>query len=131
MKLPNARADAAPDARRPRLAVRGAPVRVVLLSHGGKPLVDTARLRNSITGNAGARGFSFGTNVAYAGPQNFGARIRTFGRGSPRQLPARPFLPVTGSGGRFSLMTGGAAGAHWTRTRSMIAHYIRTGEITQ
>jgi hypothetical protein len=41
LKLPNARADAAPEGRRPRLAVSGAPVRVVLLSHGGKPMADT------------------------------------------------------------------------------------------
>lgn len=40
LKLPNARADAAPDAARPRLAVRGAPARVVLLAHGGKRLAD-------------------------------------------------------------------------------------------
>jgi hypothetical protein len=41
LKLPNARADAAPEGRRPRLAVSGAPARVVLLSHGGKRLADT------------------------------------------------------------------------------------------
>ena len=40
LKLPNARADAAPDGRRPRLAVSGAPTRVVLLGHGGRRLAD-------------------------------------------------------------------------------------------
>ncbi|MDB5752846.1 MAG: putative transcriptional activator SRCAP-like protein, partial [Ramlibacter sp.] len=41
LKLPNARADAAPEGRRPRLAVSGAPARVVLLTHGGRLLTDT------------------------------------------------------------------------------------------
>jgi hypothetical protein len=41
LKLPNARADAAPDAARPKLAVADAPARVVLLGHGGQRLADT------------------------------------------------------------------------------------------
>ena len=41
LKLPNAGADASPDAARPRLAVTGAPARVVLLGHGGRRLADT------------------------------------------------------------------------------------------
>ena len=40
LKLPNARADAAPAGRRPQLVVNGAPARVVLLAHGGRPLAD-------------------------------------------------------------------------------------------
>lgn len=40
LALPNARADAAPDAVRPRLAVLGAPARVVLLGIGGRLLGD-------------------------------------------------------------------------------------------
>ena len=40
LKLPNARNDAAPEGRRPRLAVSGAPARVVLLAHGGRRLAD-------------------------------------------------------------------------------------------
>ncbi len=113
----------------PWAPLSAATVRINPRRQGGKPLVDTARLSNSITGVGSARGLKFGTNVSYAGPQNFGARIRTFGRGSLRGLPARPFLPVTGNGNGYSLMTGGAAGAHWTRARDMIAHYVRTGEI--
>jgi phage gpG-like protein len=84
-----------------------------------KPLVDTARLRRSITTNVGNTGFTFGTNVAYGGTHQSG-------RG---RIPARPYLPVAGSSGRYALMTGGRAGAHWTRIRSDVAHYIRTGEL--
>ena len=40
LQLPNARADAASEGQRPRLAVSGAPARVVLLAHGGKRLAD-------------------------------------------------------------------------------------------
>ncbi|MBS0435118.1 MAG: hypothetical protein JSR75_09535 [Proteobacteria bacterium] len=40
LQLPNARADAAGEGQRPRLAVSGAPARVVLLAHGGKRLAD-------------------------------------------------------------------------------------------
>ena len=41
LKLPNARADAVPDAVRPTFAVADAPARVVLLGHGGRRLADT------------------------------------------------------------------------------------------
>jgi hypothetical protein len=40
LKLPNANADAAPEARRPQLVVSGAPARVVLLGIGGLRLAD-------------------------------------------------------------------------------------------
>lgn len=96
---------------------------------GGKPLVDTARLRNSITTTTGPTGFAFGTNVRYGGPHQFGARIRTFGRGKERGLVARPFLPIEPAGGRYSLMSGGRAGVHWTHVRAAVALYIRTGNI--
>lgn len=96
---------------------------------GGRLLVDTARLRNSIATKYTARGFTFGSNVAYGGPHQFGARTQVFGRGRKRQLPARPYLPIEG-GGRYRLMTSGPAGAHWSAVRVMVATYIRTGEIT-
>ena len=95
----------------------------------GKPLVDTGRLRQSITVEAGPRSFRFGTNVAYAGSHQLGARTRVFGR-KPAAIPARPFLPVVGSGGRFGLMTTGRAGAHWRAVRDSIREYILTGRIT-
>lgn len=106
-----------------------ATLRISPRRQGGRLLVDTARLRNSITVPHTARSFSFGTNVAYGGPQQFGASIRVFGRGRTRRLPARPYLPVEGDG-RFRLMTSGRAGEHWTQVRVMVAAYIRTGEIT-
>jgi len=40
LKMPNANADAAADAKRPQLAVTGAPARVVLLGIGGRRLAD-------------------------------------------------------------------------------------------
>ena len=40
LKMPNAHADAAVDARRPALAVMDAPARVVVLGHGGQVLAD-------------------------------------------------------------------------------------------
>ncbi|UNK57357.1 hypothetical protein MNQ95_14675 [Pseudoxanthomonas daejeonensis] len=40
LKLPNARADVASNAERPRLVVSGMPARVVLLAHGGRWLAD-------------------------------------------------------------------------------------------
>lgn len=89
----------------------------------GEPraLIDTGRLRQSITGRGSRRGFTFGTNVIYGGVQQFG--------GGRSRIPARPFLPIVRSGGRFSLMTTGYAGQHWSQVRRAVAHYIRTGEI--
>jgi hypothetical protein len=40
LKMPNAHADAALEGERPRLAVAGAPARVVLLGHGGEVMAD-------------------------------------------------------------------------------------------
>lgn len=97
---------------------------------GGKPLVDTARLRNSVTTQAGASGFSFGTNVVYAGTHQFGrSSNRVFGK-SPGPIPARPFLPITSVSGRTSLAPGGNAGRHWQQVKAMIAHWVQTGEVT-
>lgn len=95
---------------------------------GGRPLNDTTRLRRSITTETSKRGFSFGTNVRYAAKQHFGdPNNRVFGR-ARGPVPARPFLPVTGSGSRFSLTTGGRAGLHWARVRADIGRWLRTGE---
>jgi phage virion morphogenesis protein len=57
-------------------------------------LVDTGRLRSSIATGSGARTITFGTNVGYAGFQQFGTKRAN---GSVR-IPARPFLPITKSG---------------------------------
>lgn len=100
------------------------------LATGARILQDSLRLRRSITGSAFSSGFAFGTNVPYGTPHQLGASIRVFGNEkAPATIPARPFLPVTGSRGQYQLMTSGRAGEHWTRVRSMIERYILTGEI--
>lgn len=81
---------------------------------GGKTLVDTARLRNSIRARADSGGFAVGTNVIYARRHQFGdkhpvtirakkkrgLRFKIGGRWITKQrvrvqLPARPFLGVS------------------------------------
>jgi phage gpG-like protein len=77
-----------------------------LQSRAGQPLLDTGRLRSSITYAIMESGFSLGTAVVYAPVHQFGATIRpknggllrwqTGGRwSSARQVtvPARPFFP--------------------------------------
>lgn len=93
------------------------------------PLQDTARLRRSITSNSGPRSFNFGTNVPYAASHQLGAAIRVFS-GKRARIPARPFMPVQKSGGRFQLMTSGRAGQHWAAVRTSIERFILTGEVT-
>jgi phage virion morphogenesis protein len=56
---------------------------------GRKVLTDSARLRNSISYNAGAREISIGTNVIYAAIHHFGGQA---GRGKKVTIPARPFM---------------------------------------
>jgi phage gpG-like protein len=73
----------------------------------GQPLLDTGRLRNSISGRAnGSTSFVVGTNVKYARLQNFGgtvtpkqAKSLAFKVGNRMvftksvKVPARPFFP--------------------------------------
>jgi phage gpG-like protein len=95
-----------------------------------RKLLDTGRLRQSMTGTAGRTGFSFGSNVIYAGAQQFGnPENRLFGK-KRAPIPARPFMPIVAEGSRFALMTTGSAGQHWSRVRALVSHYIRTGELT-
>ncbi len=89
---------------------------------GGKTLIDTARLKNSMTMRAGRRHVAVGTNVAYAAIHQFGGRInktvavrahrrllvqvfghkvtvrrvrvRAHSRKMDIKIPARPFLMV-------------------------------------
>lgn len=106
----------------------------------GNPLVDTGRMRSSVTAYGRGTTLAFGTNVGYAPPQQWGAsrsgtlKRRSAGRdaGSPFTvtIPPRPFLPIRKSGGGYALMTVGAAGAHWDRMRRMVATYIATGRVT-
>ena len=58
---------------------------------GGQTLVDTGRLRDSITHIAGRDFVEVGTNVIYAAIQQLGGRA---GRGLAANIPARPYLDV-------------------------------------
>lgn len=58
---------------------------------GGRTLVDTARLRGSITYRASDDGVEVGTNVVYAAIHQLGSAP---GGGRPRGIPARPYLGV-------------------------------------
>jgi len=74
----------------------------------GQTLVDTSRLRDSITHDPGPRGVRYGTNVIYAGIHQFGGTIKakgggwlkfTLANGAFRRvrevtMPARPFLGI-------------------------------------
>lgn len=107
----------------------------------GNPLIDTSNLRGSIAAYGRGTTLSFGTNVSYAGPQQFGfSRSGSLKRpaygpkrpaGTPYTVtvPARPFLPITRSGG-YQLMTNGMAGQHWARVRASVRRYIATGEVS-
>ena len=68
------------------------PVSIRAREEGGKTLVDSARLRDSIVSEAEPRAVEVGTNVPYAGIHQFGGTIR------PREADALSFrLP----GGQF------------------------------
>ncbi|MGN0710499.1 MAG: phage virion morphogenesis protein [Anaerovoracaceae bacterium] len=80
---------------------------------GGKTLVDTAGLRNSIHSKAESSGFAIGTNLKYAATHQFGAENRLIRAKKARGLhfrmngewvnvkavhvsiPARPFLGIS------------------------------------
>ena len=95
-----------PDGRRWRSSIRAA-------TGGGKTLIDSARLRNSIRVHSDASGFAVGTNVKYAATHQFGEPGRTIrvnrkkalrfqvdGRWISKKqvritIPARPFLGLS------------------------------------
>lgn len=81
-----------------------------------QPLVDTGRLRNSVTTQAFPRAIQFGSNVEYAAPQQFGTA----------HIPPRPFLPITPAN---QFATTGAAGAWLRELDEAIANYIETGAL--
>ena len=74
-----------------------------------KPLLDTGVLRNSITFRVEGDRVVVGTNLKYAGPQQFGAAKGAFGatrHGAPipwGTIRARNFLPVRSRGGGVDL----------------------------
>jgi phage virion morphogenesis protein len=57
----------------------------------GMTLIETARLKNSITYRADRKGLSVGTNVIYARIHQLGGKA---GKGHKVTIPARPFLVV-------------------------------------
>jgi phage virion morphogenesis protein len=83
------------------------PPSIRALAEGGKTLIDSGRLMNSLTFEASDTGVLVGTNVLYAAAQQLGATIRpvaashlTFRIGEQWisvdqvTIPARPFLGV-------------------------------------
>lgn len=95
-----------PDGKRWKTSIRAA-------EEGGKTLIRSSHLRNSIHSHADATGFAVGTNVKYAATHQFGEpgriirarrkqvlRFRLGGRWVSKkqvriQIPARPFLGLS------------------------------------
>lgn len=109
-------------------ALRGSAARAFRSAHAEanrrphKPLLDTGRLRGSITTRVGQRTFSFGANVVYAGAQHFGnPSNRVFG-GPPGPIPARPFLLVAQDGRTLT------PAEWWVAQVTRIETWLRTGE---
>jgi len=80
------------------------------IGKNGMPLLDTGRLRNSITYNADKNSVSVGTNVVYAAIHQFGGEtylnMRAMakdgdqwhkGEAHTHRIPARPFLGLSAS----------------------------------
>lgn len=98
---------------------------------GGQTLVLKARLLRSITHNADNRGTSWGTNVIYAAPHQFGAVIKARSAAALRfrlpgggfvtvkkvTIPARPFVGVNAEDGREILALAHDAVDHVARNR--------------
>ena len=61
----------------------------------GQTLQDTGRLMGSVSTDHDDRQATVGTNVVYGAIHQFGGKT---GRHESVELPARPFLPVTGDG---------------------------------
>jgi phage gpG-like protein len=95
-----------PEGKRWKTSIRAA-------SEGGKTLIDTSQLRNSIRSSSDDSGFSVGTNVKHAATHQFGTQGRTIRArraktlrfqiggawGSKKKgrinIPARPFLGLS------------------------------------
>ena len=105
-----------PDGRRWKTSIRAA-------QEGGKTLIQSAQLRNSIHDKSDASGFAVGTNVKYAATHQFGEPGRTIRARKKKALrfqvggkwvtkkqvritiPARPFLGL--SEDEIAIMDGG------------------------
>ena len=89
-----------PDGRRWKTSIRAA-------QEGGKTLIQSAQLRNSIHAKSDTSGFALGTNVKYAATHQFGAPsgrgrrkpsvFRWAASGSRRSKSASPSRPVPSS----------------------------------
>lgn len=67
-----------------------------------KSLLDTGRLRRSVTFSATVDTLRFGSNLVYAAAQQFGnPRNRLFGRQSA-PIPPRRYLPLSADGSRLA-----------------------------
>lgn len=95
-----------PDGRRWKTSIRAA-------GDGGKTLVQSAQLRNSIRSKSDASGFALGTNVKYAATHQLGDKGRTIRAKNAKglrfkigdrwvtakkvriKIPARPFLGLS------------------------------------
>lgn len=104
-----------------------------------KPGIDKSILRNSLSAQAGRNDITFGTNVPYAAPNQFGA-VRTGvlrnasskpkrakGTAFTNVTKARPFMPFTIEG---TLITIGPAGRVFTELARAVGTYITTGKVT-
>ena len=84
----------APDGRRWKTSIRAA-------TTGGKTLIDSSQLRNSIQVTADASGFAVGTNAKHAATHQFGDQGRTIRARKVSKkrvkvnIPARPFLGLS------------------------------------
>src|SRR5262249_37352106 len=92
---------------------------------GGKPLLDTGRLRGSVTTRVARQQLWFGSNIVYAAAQHFGnPDNKLFGK-KPAPLPARPYLLVAQDGQTL------IPDEFWRAKAEMIAHWIATGEVRE
>ena len=81
------------------------------------PLIDKGPLSESMATSYGARTITFGTNIKYAGFQQFGTRY----------IPARPFLPITRSGQLTD--DAGPAKLVFDRIAAQVGSYIVNGRL--
>lgn len=103
---------------------RSTSARVLRAVTAAKPLIDTGRLRQSITTRVGPQSLSFGTNVAYAGAQHFGNPDNKMYGKYRAPIPARPFLLVAQDGRTL------IPDPFWTDVRARLANFLRTGRVT-
>lgn len=91
-------------------------------SGAARLLLDTGRLRRSITAVASRTGVVFGTNLVYAPAQQFGnPSNKMFGK-APAPIPARPFLPISRDGLSFK------PASEMQRIQDMVRRWLETGE---